>query len=621
MKKQIQPITLLLSILINAQFALAQYSGGSFGGFTSSRSDDILYDGTTPAITGNELPDVVHNLTIDNSAGVTLTKSITVIGDIQVLNGDFDLNGNEIKLGDFATVSETPGNTIFGGVGGITTTQDLGDLRDGKNVGGMGLVLKSVTPLGETVIVRGHASQEITSEKLGANRFFDVDPTIRDNLDVEVEFHYDESELSNIPENDLALFIQHGILASGQPILAKGAIIQQQGNDWQLLGGTVDTQSNAVCKGGIPDFSRLTIGRGFVILASEEVEIKGNVFSEGEIHCNNDIEFKKGEPGSHKGNLTAVDDIKIKRENTIDGNALAGDELSISEDATVTGMAAEQPVAAILLPEFSFAAGGENKIVPKNGTLTLAPGTYGNVEVGKKATLFLSAGDYFVNTLDFDDKALLSIDVSAGPVNVNIVHKLEFDDKSTVEITPFGIAATSQVAFATLQKSKVEIGKHTTFLGWLYAPSAKVEFEKESLFKGSVVARKVELEDRVQFFSHGFDGALPKRTGEFEENEEIENEIQETITSYELLQNYPNPFNASTIISFNIPEEAHVKLAIYDATGRLVRTLTDRFLPVGKHSIVWNGTASDGRVVATGMYFYRLESGSFVARKKLLLVK
>ncbi|HDS74581.1 MAG TPA: T9SS type A sorting domain-containing protein [Firmicutes bacterium] len=91
--------------------------------------------------------------------------------------------------------------------------------------------------------------------------------------------------------------------------------------------------------------------------------------------------------------------------------------------------------------------------------------------------------------------------------------------------------------------------------------------------------------------------------------------------SFQLRQNAPNPFNPSTTIAFTVPEAAPVTLSIYDANGRLVRTLLKGEREAGFHEIVWDGLDNSGRAVASGMYLYRLTAGDNTAARKLLLVR
>nr|HPH93300.1 immune inhibitor A [Candidatus Cloacimonas sp.] len=89
----------------------------------------------------------------------------------------------------------------------------------------------------------------------------------------------------------------------------------------------------------------------------------------------------------------------------------------------------------------------------------------------------------------------------------------------------------------------------------------------------------------------------------------------------ELLNNYPNPFNPETNIRFTLQETAPAKLYVYNIKGQLVKKLIDEILPSGMHQIVWNGKDSNNRNVASGMYFYILESKNYSCMKKMLLLK
>lgn len=91
--------------------------------------------------------------------------------------------------------------------------------------------------------------------------------------------------------------------------------------------------------------------------------------------------------------------------------------------------------------------------------------------------------------------------------------------------------------------------------------------------------------------------------------------------SFRLLQNYPNPFNPATTISYHIPEQTHVRIDIFDVTGKRIKTLLDAPIASGTHSIKWQGTFDDGKTVPSGVYFYRMIAGSYVQTRKLLFLK
>ncbi|MEW6655066.1 MAG: T9SS type A sorting domain-containing protein, partial [Bacteroidota bacterium] len=87
-------------------------------------------------------------------------------------------------------------------------------------------------------------------------------------------------------------------------------------------------------------------------------------------------------------------------------------------------------------------------------------------------------------------------------------------------------------------------------------------------------------------------------------------------THFNLEQNYPNPFNPATTISFSLPSKTFVSLKVFDALGREVSILVSEELPAGTYSSQWNASG-----LPSGVYFYRLQAGSFVDTKKLILLK
>ncbi|MDG5766565.1 glycoside hydrolase family 9 protein [Balneolales bacterium ANBcel1] len=85
---------------------------------------------------------------------------------------------------------------------------------------------------------------------------------------------------------------------------------------------------------------------------------------------------------------------------------------------------------------------------------------------------------------------------------------------------------------------------------------------------------------------------------------------------YSLEQNYPNPFNPVTVIGFDLPVQEHVQLVVYDMLGRRVAVLMDGVMPAGSHKILF-----DASRLASGVYLYRITSGSFVQSRQMMLVK
>ena len=91
-------------------------------------------------------------------------------------------------------------------------------------------------------------------------------------------------------------------------------------------------------------------------------------------------------------------------------------------------------------------------------------------------------------------------------------------------------------------------------------------------------------------------------------------------SKFELSQNYPNPFNPSTTISWQLPAGSHHTLKVFDVLGNEVATLVDEYREAGNYEVEFN-TASSIKHPASGIYFYRLQAGSSVETKKMILMK
>jgi len=89
---------------------------------------------------------------------------------------------------------------------------------------------------------------------------------------------------------------------------------------------------------------------------------------------------------------------------------------------------------------------------------------------------------------------------------------------------------------------------------------------------------------------------------------------------FSLFQNNPNPFNPQTEIGFAVPSACRVQIKIYNVAGQLVKAYQGDY-PAGTHSISWDGTNLKGESVGSGIYFYRMEAGSFTQQKKMVLMR
>lgn len=90
---------------------------------------------------------------------------------------------------------------------------------------------------------------------------------------------------------------------------------------------------------------------------------------------------------------------------------------------------------------------------------------------------------------------------------------------------------------------------------------------------------------------------------------------------FSLFQNFPNPFNPTTIIKYSIPKAGYVRLTVYDAAGKFVKTLIDDLQSAGEHFTTWDGLNNFNLKVSSGVYIYRLVSGDLARARSMLLLK
>ena len=90
---------------------------------------------------------------------------------------------------------------------------------------------------------------------------------------------------------------------------------------------------------------------------------------------------------------------------------------------------------------------------------------------------------------------------------------------------------------------------------------------------------------------------------------------------FALHQNYPNPFNPVTALLYDLPDQTHVNITIYDMLGRQVKTLMDQTQDAGYRSVIWDATNDYGKPVSAGIYLYQIQAGNFMRTKKMVLLK
>ncbi|MDZ7859261.1 MAG: T9SS type A sorting domain-containing protein [Candidatus Krumholzibacteriota bacterium] len=121
------------------------------------------------------------------------------------------------------------------------------------------------------------------------------------------------------------------------------------------------------------------------------------------------------------------------------------------------------------------------------------------------------------------------------------------------------------------------------------------------------MVRNEFLKSVFDFFDNGVNGDIT--------------DVEDTPAFTKLHGNYPNPFNPSTTIEFNMKAEGHVSIRIYDVAGRLVNTLVNEVRDKGLNTETWNGINNRGASVASGVYFYRMDTKDYSRTRKMILLR
>ena len=160
-------------------------------------------------------------------------------------------------------------------------------------------------------------------------------------------------------------------------------------------------------------------------------------------------------------------------------------------------------------------------------------------------------------------------------------------------------------------KSAVNNRKEWTKIGFINGKGTTTEINNYSFVDDELLTQKTYY--RLKQID--FDGT-------FSYSDEVVVDVNAPLT-FSLAQNYPNPFNPLTTIRYSIPnvtlsgvEGSRVQLKIYDVLGNAVATLVDEYKPAGDYEIEFNAAK-----YTSGIYFYRLQAGSFVETKKMILLK
>jgi hypothetical protein len=167
-----------------------------------------------------------------------------------------------------------------------------------------------------------------------------------------------------------------------------------------------------------------------------------------------------------------------------------------------------------------------------------------------------------------------------GPVGPSIDYTFTFPAVTSFDWTPYSLDVTVPEG-VDAKALEVRLHVYSRFTGTIYFDDLSVE----------VIGTTLDVKDNT----------IPR--------------------TFDLANNYPNPFNPTTTIRFAVPQAGPISLMVYNVLGQQVRILAQGNISAGYHDVVWDGKDDRGMTVQSGVYFYRLQTGSVALVKKMVMIK
>jgi parallel beta-helix repeat protein len=129
--------------------------------------------------------------------------------------------------------------------------------------------------------------------------------------------------------------------------------------------------------------------------------------------------------------------------------------------------------------------------------------------------------------------------------------------------------------------------------------------------------------DNTEIAETIFDGEDNSSYGivDFEPILVVDNDSENVVLPIDAIQNYPNPFNPTTTIEFNLLHNSQVEIVVYNSKGQKIKNWPSQYREKGKQQVVWNGINNSGQPVASGVYFFKIQTPTTSQTDKMLLIK
>lgn len=590
------------------------------------------------AVTVNNLAPMFWTVTMGNAPNVGADPRIQLfaqgldgVGEVEELRMVIR-GGDNQELNPWTTAGTHIGSlftggvpsTISDGVGGwvITDTQQItigADRAENPLAALKAPTLENTNPAGELTVAEGStlqvtysfdpqdADEQIpTAELIGAPDFVSVEvvnptpvqnlvrvrltaaPGLEDAQDAPYTFQLKVTDAGGMSlTTDVSLSVSN---TSQPPVFA------QETTTFTVTLGTTITETIAVSDPDGDDFS-LEVDAG----APDGAVVDGFVLT-----------YTPTEVGTVAIPLIAADSsgsssLNITVNTFVFGDPSGDAELSTTDAAAilahVSGSAPFTSAGALAAADVS----GNGQITPFDAALVLQrlvglidcfPAEAGCA--GKTGVTSATDGSLtWANLRTSDEPGLMEVDLVAQGSNI-LAATLSAAFGEGVEVVGFEAANGEMLAMHTIEGGKLNV----TLAG--VAPMgetvAKAIVRLPATSEASLaVESEVAINEEAAYTATEEVSALPE--------------------DFVLHANYPNPFNPTTTIAYELPNAVDVKVQVFNALGQMVRTLVNSEQKAGKYNVQWDSRSDAGNVVASGVYIYRIQAGSFVATKKMLLVK
>lgn len=346
----------------------------------------------------------------------------------------------------------------------------------------------------------------------------------------------------------------------------------------------------------------------YLLLAGQQITASKIARLDGAIHANSlislgqGVNLNQGGPTVYDGEVTAVTQITVARNNLVNGNITApsvslGNNTQIGPGYVVT----ETTVPAVNLITLSISAGGPNTTIASGTSITLVPGSYGHLTVQGGATLNLNSGEYNFTGITLQGSSNVIVNLLTGPVELNSETQILIQDDAVVSLA----SGENDSEYLKIQSlTDVFIGDDVTLAGQINAINGQVNLGDDVSFRGSICAKFINIGEGSAVIHHDATGVLPKASIDDEKRNIIRPQLSEIVVN-------PNPFVSFLSVSGKA-EVGRATLRVLDVNGR---ETFSQLLPEGAFKLELNTSTW-----LPGTYLVVLQQEQLISTQKLIKI-